>query len=466
MLLNVWPVANGMRTDHPIPDLPFVDDGHLPVEDGRALAAVGRKPGGETWGRFDDCTRGGGWVALTTDPVRHDLTWCVRWHPEHGRSVMVFRDKHFAEAHEAFWGPALMFRAGGYWWDGQSWYRPAQVWDGAAEEYVLRPVPAATVVSAADILAVTGRSSHGQRLRVDQLDLDRPFSGAWEDELSVWAAGRPAGSDLAASVVRLSAPELAADQMVGIAELASIGGIAASTLRAYIARGEGDVPLPQASVSGRSVWSRPVAAEWAEQRRRSYGSVSAAVSTTGLTGHPQPEGVNELWERATRWFVSLLWDNPDRRRRWALRWRTRAAVEETARALGWQVAAGLTQIVPITDLAITIRHAVLDEFASGQDLDRRIAARATNGDAARRDEATFYGIVPYVARMLGWLIRHDPNAAAQTINEIVGEAGRRLEIPRPVAEESVRTALALDGNLTPGTLDEFLDRVFVVPTNA
>jgi hypothetical protein len=69
-------------------------------------------------------------------------------------------------------------------------------------------------------------------------------------------------------VVTVSAPDLTGDQLVGVSELAEIGGVAASTLRAYISRGEGDVPQPQATVSGRSVWSRLVAAEWAERRRR------------------------------------------------------------------------------------------------------------------------------------------------------------------------------------------------------
>ncbi|MGH3827772.1 MAG: hypothetical protein ACRDQX_11460, partial [Pseudonocardiaceae bacterium] len=52
----------------------------------------------------------------------------------------------------AYWGPALLFRSGGYWWDGTTWYRPSQVWDGASEEYVARPVPAATTVTATDLL--------------------------------------------------------------------------------------------------------------------------------------------------------------------------------------------------------------------------------------------------------------------------------------------------------------------------
>jgi hypothetical protein len=36
------PIANGLRTDQPIPDQPFVDDAHIPVDDGHAVEAVGR----------------------------------------------------------------------------------------------------------------------------------------------------------------------------------------------------------------------------------------------------------------------------------------------------------------------------------------------------------------------------------------------------------------------------------------
>ena len=38
-------VANGLRTDHPIPDLPFVDDSHIPLDDPEAIEAVGRRRG-------------------------------------------------------------------------------------------------------------------------------------------------------------------------------------------------------------------------------------------------------------------------------------------------------------------------------------------------------------------------------------------------------------------------------------
>lgn len=39
------PLANGLRTDHPVPGLPFVDDSHLPLDDGPdAIEAVGGRP--------------------------------------------------------------------------------------------------------------------------------------------------------------------------------------------------------------------------------------------------------------------------------------------------------------------------------------------------------------------------------------------------------------------------------------
>ncbi len=46
-------IANGLHTDHPVPDLPFVDDSHIPVEDPEAIEATGRHAGTDMWGRFD-----------------------------------------------------------------------------------------------------------------------------------------------------------------------------------------------------------------------------------------------------------------------------------------------------------------------------------------------------------------------------------------------------------------------------
>lgn len=57
--------------------------------------------------------------------------------------------------------------------------------------------------------------------------------------------------------------------------------------------------------------------------------------------------------------------------------------------------------------------------------------------------------------MLGWLVRHHP----ATTGHVIGEAERRLSIPRGVTEESVSTALSLDGGLDADALEQFLSRV-------
>ncbi|UXX98118.1 hypothetical protein N7U49_48380 (plasmid) [Streptomyces sp. AD2-2] len=73
MVFRLRPLANGLRTDHPVPDLPFVDDAHIPIEEGPdAIEAIGRGTGEGMWGRCDR-DRNGGWLAFTSDPCA--LTW-------------------------------------------------------------------------------------------------------------------------------------------------------------------------------------------------------------------------------------------------------------------------------------------------------------------------------------------------------------------------------------------------------
>jgi hypothetical protein len=462
-------LANGLRTDHPIPDLPFVDDSRIPIDDAAAIEAVGRRRGTDMWGRQDLNRRYGGWMAFTTDPGCHDLAWCVRWHPDHGRSVVLYLNKEVSGVHMALWGPALLFRSGGYWWDGQTWYRPGQIWDAASEEYQQRPVPSAISVTTADLLSA-GRAdpAKGRILAVGDIEADAnaALAGRWLDHLALWAQRRADPESLQRSVVTLAAPELNADQMVGAAEMAEITGIAASTLRAYIARGEADVPLPQAVLNGRSVWARPVAEEWTEQRQRSRDSVTQAVSAD-RAGASLPVGVADIWGRFTRAFFALLWERPAVRKRWALRWRTEAAVRDVAEGLGWEVAASLDRIIPTDDLAKTIEIAVMDELATGQQLDRAVRGRELHlVSADDADEGAFYGIMPGVARMLGWLVRHHPATAGHVIGSVTGEAERRLHIPRDVTEHSLSTALALDGGLDPEALQQFLSRVLTPGGNA
>lgn len=451
MLYTFKPVANGLGTDHPIPDLQFVDDSDLPTEP-EAIEAIGRKPGGSTWGREDEINEGG-WAAFTTCAERGDLAWFVRFHPEHGRSVMLVRDQDAASQQQTFafeLRTALLFRSGGYWWDGSAWFRPPQIWDQAAERVVARPVPGASTVSAADVLALGADASKGRILTVTDFDVEAPAPADWANELALWVAHRGSSRPLAECVVRVAAPELNGDQLIGAGELAKIAGIAASTLRAYTSREEAEVPEPQAVIGGRNAWARPVGIEWAEHRNKSWDSVTEAVSVDH-DGASLPVGKSELWTRFTAMMFSRLWTVRGMRQRWALRFRTEKQVRQVAEELGWTVAASLGTIVPIEELAFTIRHAILDEIGSQHE------RRENSG---RSGEASYYGINFRIAKMLDWLIRHEPGFAQAIIAETIGDAEGRFEVPRKVTERSIRTALSLDGKLDDETRTEFLARAF------
>lgn len=456
-LYTFKPVANGLGTDHPIPDLPFVDDSALPAEP-RAIEAIGRKPGGITWGRQDAIPEGG-WSANTTVPECTDLAWFVRFHPQHGRTVMLVRNQDAPEQQQTFaflMRTALLFRAGGYWWDGAGWFRPAQIWDQASERIVARPVPGAVTVFAADVLDQGADASRARVLTLAEFDPDAPAPRNWLDDLALWAQRRTSTRPLSECVVRLSAPELTGDQLIGAGEMAQLAGIAASTLRAYSVRGEAEIPEPQTVAAGRNLWSRPVALEWAEQRKRSWDSVTDAVSVKH-SDTPMPVGQSDLWTRFTGIVFNLLWTVPGMRQRWALRWRTEAQVRKVAEDIGWSVAANLSNIVPVDALAITVRHAVLDEIATGQERRRSLNSRGINSGNGT-EEWEFYGITPKIAEMLDWLVRHEPGFGQAVIAEIIGEAERRLEVPRHVAINSISTALSLDGKLDDETLTEYLER--------
>ncbi|WP_235455371.1 hypothetical protein [Streptomyces olivochromogenes] len=425
-----------------------MDDEHIPVDDPAAIEAIGRHEEGGTWGRWDrERSVDDSWLAFTTDPIRQDLAWVVRHHSEHGRTVLLVRDNDASPWHSSWWGTQLLFRQGGYWWDGTNWHRPDQVWDAPSERYDHRPVKAAITITAADLLDDNAHPDGGRLLKVANFDLDAPPPDTWNDHLAMWASRRPRDArPLSACVVRLSAPELAADQLIGVPEMAQIGNIAASTLRAYIARNQRDVPPPQATINGRNLWARPVAEDWAEERDRSPQSAAAKLNSSDDN---LPVGLSELRQRLARRFFGVLWERPDWRKRWALRFRTESAVHEVADELAWSVADNTGSIIDPHDLAVTIRHAILDEFAAGKELDESL------GDS---DPAIFYGIVTPVAKMLDWLIRHHPLAAHDVIGEIIGDAERRLDIPRDVSAQSIRTALGLDSQLPRQARLDFLDR--------
>lgn len=440
------PVANGLRTDHPDPDLPFVDDSHLALNDPAAIEDVGRETGHGMWGRYDEVGENGGWIAYTTDPYNHALGWLVRYEPGKGRSVLLYRDGDAAIMHAEFSVGSdpdrrvLLLRQGGYWWDGTTWYRPAQVWDWASERCEARPVKAAVTVSAADLLDDTADADLGRLLKVSNIAPDDPgASSDWIHDLARWAADRPDDAlPLEECVVKVSAPELAADQLVGQAEFARIGGIAPGTLRSYISRDESDIPPPQAVISGRAMWARTVAADWAEEHRRSPEEIAAAVSA----GESLAPGAAEARDHFAKVFYNQLWANTERRRRWARRYRTEEAVADTAQALGFSAATTLDRVVPIDALAATIRTAFLGDLAK----------------QARNGKAEFFAWPPQLAKTLDWLVRHKPARAQRVVGEIIGEAERNLELPRDEVAAGLRRALMMDSTLDREQITEFCDR--------
>ncbi|MEV6967573.1 hypothetical protein AB0M47_20960 [Hamadaea sp. NPDC051192] len=443
------PIANGLRTDHPIPDLPFVDDSHIPVDDPDAVEKVGRKTYEGMWGRKDTIREGDGWVAYTTDPLRTDLAWSVRFDPQHGRTVVLHKAEDASGVHMAFWGPALLYRFGGYWWDGTTWFRPLQVWDRASETYIRRVVPGAHVVTAADLRAMAGDPDKAAVLSVIDVDPDQPHLGTWADDLALWTREhlRRGGLPLEQCVVTATAPELAADQLIGSAELAEHAGMVASTLRAYMARGENNVPDPQVTLGRRSLWSRPVAEEYAEARRQSPEEIAATMNADGDRDNLS-RGVADLWQRFTRQFTYDLWERAGMQWRWARRWRTEASVAQVAEQLGWHVATGLDHIVPMQQLATTIQYAILGDLAAQQAADASI--RPGEPDAQH-----FYGLVPALANTLTWYIRHDPSVALGMLGELIGQAERQLHIPRDITVDTLLTGISMDGQLADNEMAAF-----------
>lgn len=437
------PVANGISTDHPVPGLPFVEDNHIPLDDPKAIERIGRHAGTNMWGRWDGDEATGEWFAFTTDSKNHSFAWVVRHHPEHGRSVLLYRrgGETFAH-HEWFQDRALLERAGGYWWDGATWYRPRQVLSWARERYVRRPVRQPTTITAEDMLDGSCKPALGELHKIAQFEPAEMDREQWRHDLALWAARRRArgeGLPLARCVVTLNAPELAESALLGIDQVAKEAGIAASTLRAYITRDEGDVPLPQTTDGGRKRWSRPVVKDWIEQRRR---EPSAVVKT--LTDDPEHQlapGLEELWQRLTEATFDELWSSPAGRRRWSRPHRNEQAAQSTARELAWRSALHLESAVPFEALAKALEYAVLWELWN--------SPTPVGG---------YVALFPDTGQLLGWFVRHRPSRVPTLFGSIIREAEGHLDLPQEVTAKSLRVALEDDGGFSDDQdLEQFLD---------
>ena len=479
-------IGNGLRTDHPVPGLPFVDDSHIPIESANGVEAIGRRhtPDNSTWGRTDPTrVREGegyldtGWKAFTTDPQRNDLAWVVRFHPKLGRSVWLVLDEEASGLYSVLEDEAVLYRAGGYWlgYDG-GWHRPAQIFDYASERYVSRAVPGSATISAADVLG--GKEQAGFALNVHGIDTANtaPLSrGEWERQLQVWAGNRPGeGLELDACVVDLTAPELSAGQLLNVGEVAEVAGINAATLRSYISRGENEVPAPQAMVGASAVWSRPVIDQWVEARTYTSDAAEHAVhvrapfTTDDFDAIDMPQGRADVWEKVHYWLLSDLTSSPELRPGILRRWRDRRSAQVMAKELSLSVALGLDQLIPMEPLAQTISDAILGEIAVQAAADDALDRR----DGEARD-IHHYTMLPWTARMLDWLIRHDPAQARHALTRTIGDVEDHPERYSITTRESlllmVRSGLALDGassdrfdgsaGLTDDQVDAFLATV-------
>ncbi|MFF2518881.1 hypothetical protein [Streptomyces sp. NPDC058086] len=452
---HVRPLANGLRTDHPVPGLPFVDDSHLPLDEGpEAIEAVGRHEASGMWGRFDLNRQSSGWHAFTTDPLQHTLGWSVRYHPEHGRTVLLMSDEETPSLHSDWAGDKLLFRAGGYWWDGTTWYRPGQVWDPVEQDYERRKSRASVTVSAADVLDGRANPDHAYIGKVTTFDREEPAPDNWLDHLALWARHhqeQDGALPLDKCVVDVASPELTGGQLLGVPEMAELGGITASTLRAYISRRNSEVPQPQATVGGRDQWARAVADDWAEARQRSHEGILATMSA-GDRDDLSP-GAAAVRDRFAADFHSTLWGRPDVRKRWVLRQRNETSVREISDALAWSVAASLDRILPTDILGPTVEGTVLNDFAESIELHE-------HGKSTRkgtRKEPSWYHLsltIP-VAKMLDWYIRHHPSSAYWYIGEIMRQARNRWDVPPQETLRTLRQALSLDGELSQEARDTY-----------
>lgn len=417
------PVANGTRTDHPYPGLPFVDDGHLPLDDPEAIEAIGRHDDTDTWGRYDfdrDSTDDQDtWIALTTDPKNYYFCWCVLYHPSLGRSVLLYRDKELGSVHDQFWNdrPRLFIRrAGGYGWDGAGWYRPRQIIDWSHERYDLRPVRHPITITAADLLDSTAAADRGNVYRIARFEERTLSDEQWRHDLARWASHRT-GDDrpLDDCLVTLNAPEL--DRLLTIDQVAERASIAASTLRSYMSREQSDIPTPQGVQGGRPVWSPMVIDDWIERRKRSdAGNILTSGDPDSSELKP---ALRKAWEEMT-WQLRQVLLRP------GAPLKRRVDPNQVAVELGWTAAATVEKLLPSKDeLRTALERTLLWDLYHSTDL--------TPGGGR-------YGLSPSAEALLGWYIRQEPDGVPRMFGGVVHEATDTLQIPRAVVISTLRHA--------------------------
>ena len=142
--------------------------------------------------------------------------------------------------------------------------------------------------------------------------------------------------------------------------------------------------------------------------------------------------------------------------------RSTGAVREVADSLAASAAGYmLRSLIPGMDLISVVSRAVLYELAdwqrtgiaTGEGRKLRVAS------PAEADSVDYYPVARPVARMLGWMVRHQPGMAQAAWGVIVRDAEDKLGILPALTERSLDMALDLDGKLDEAALNEFLRRV-------
>ncbi|MEU9062448.1 hypothetical protein AB0D13_27170 [Streptomyces sp. NPDC048430] len=446
----IHPVANGLRTDHPVPGLPFINDERLPLDNPDAIERTGRNQGEGLWGRTDSL-RGGGWVAFTTETKNRDYAWAVHQHPEHGRTVLLIRDQDMSSLHHdwMYGRSGFLYRHGGYWWDGAVWHRPSQVVDRAYEGYDARPVEDAITVTAADLLARPGVPGNARIAKIADFTAAEEPLPHWRDHLALWAASRRPGSlPLDRCVIDLRAPELEPGRFVDRPGLAQIAGLALEDLP-HPKYGRSSLPVPQTETPDGPRWSRPVARDWAEQHRRVHGP-QALLSGPTTFGTDQPLGLVADHQRLTKIISNSLEDVEGRKEKRVFG-RAQTKLEDSAAQLAWWPAVALSDdtdgFIPVSALRTTLVEAVLGGLA--EDVGRAGKANRT---------PVFLGdIRTDVVKLLDWYILREPDRTPALFGEICLLARLRFELDPKDIGALLRRSLRLDSELDGKTVDALLD---------
>lgn len=305
------PVANGIRTDHPVPNLPFIDDSHLPIHDGQAIEATGRHNYNDGWGRYDcDHTDERRWNACTDDQFNLSFAWLVRHDPGYGRTVLLYAtgDTAIMHEHNPQDGDPLLHRAGGYWWDGKTWHRPAVIFDRSTDRTVVTPVPEATSITATEHLTRhPGNPDKGKLADITTFTPGDTDDHQWENDLALWASRRPEdGLPLDQCIVDVSAPELEPDALVSQSAAARELRLSRADIKKAINTSGGGratrFPFPQrhTPLTRSPRWSIPVLREWMWERQRTHPEPMVEHL---YRGHPRPDTDALLYTITT----AVLW---------------------------------------------------------------------------------------------------------------------------------------------------------------